>query len=67
MELNDQANYVSVDKSDFSYELTATTLHVIIEKTIVQHNFPGLKFVVNYESDEFDKLTRAINALIANN
>lgn len=64
VELNDQANYASVNKSDFSYELTATTLHIILKKIIVQHNFPGLKFVVNYETGEFDKLTRALNTLI---
>lgn len=67
IELNDQVNYVSVDKSDFRYQLTATALHVILEKIIVQHNFPGLKFVINYQTCDLNKLTRAINALIANN
>lgn len=64
IELNDQANYISVDKTDFRYELTATALHVIVEKPIVEHNFPGVKFVVNYEAGEFEQLKRAINALI---
>ena len=64
IESNDQGNYVSVDKNDFRYELTATALHVIVEKPIIEHNFPGVKFVVNYEANEFEKLTRAVNALI---
>lgn len=64
IELNDQVNYLSVEKNHFRFELTATALHVIIEKAITQHNFPGLKFVVNYNTDDVDKLTRAINALV---
>ena len=67
IELNDQVNYVSTDKNDFGYELTAKALHVTIEKPIVERNFPGLKFVVNHEADDFEKLTRAMNVLVSNN
>lgn len=67
IELNDQANYVSVDKNDFRYELTAKTLHVTIEKPIIERNFPGLKFVVNLEAGDVEKLTRALNVLQKNN
>lgn len=66
VELNDQANYASTDKSDFSYELTAKALHVTIKKPIVERNFPGLKFVVNLEADDVEKLTRAMNVLLSN-
>ena len=64
VELNDQVNYVSVDKSNFRFELTETALHVILDKVIVQNNFPALKFVVNYQVSNSDKLTRAMDALI---
>lgn len=67
IELNDQANYISVNKSDFRYELTARALHVTIEKPIVERNFPGLKFVVNHEADDVEKLTRVMNVLLKNN
>ena len=59
IELNDQNN--------FGYELTAKALHVTIEKPIVERNFPGLKFVINHEADDFEKLTRAMNVLVSNN